>query len=281
MRRLAKLSLTRLVLLVAALGVIAVAAFLGMRSWSSDSLDAATVLARSRDAEAEILAQATEGKVLHYQMKEYLRQGPAAPLVQEMRKDDFYVPESTLTEMWSQVGPSGRIARVYGRMTDEEGRMVQEVTTEGNEVVTRAPASGAEERWPLDWSVEDVAHGIAAEARKLRESIDTDRAKIVGYGNIGGKKTIILELRRWPEPEAEPTDADVHTGGYALPYTLDLASVKRVERTGIDADTFVPCRWWMVAVDSAGQEQILWDVQTVVYEVLDPAAVPAEVFGGR
>jgi hypothetical protein len=52
-------------------------------------------------------------------------------------------------------------------------------------------------------------------------------------------------------------------------------------REEVDAGTFLPYRWWMVAVDAAGQEHLIWDIQTVVYEVLEPAAVPPEVFGGR
>jgi hypothetical protein len=277
MRQLAKLSLTQLTVVLAGLGIIVAAVFLGVRSWPSDTLDAATVLASSRDAQAQILAQATEGTVLHYQTEEYLRQGAAAPLVQVLRKDGFYVPEWIRTEGWSQVGPSGRIARVYGRMTNKDGRLVQEMTTEGNEVVTRAPASGAEERWPLDWSVEEMAANVAAHAWELEDKLGSETAKIVGYDNRDGKKTVILELLREEEPE--PPDADVR--GYALPYTVDLDSVERVIREEVDAETLMPYRWWVVAVDAAGEEHLIWDVQTMVYEVLEPGAVPPEVFGDR
>jgi hypothetical protein len=263
--------------LVAALAIIAGAAFLVVGGWPSDALDAATVLAKSQGADAGILAKATEGTVLHYRTEEYLRQGPAAPLVQELRKNDFYVPESVRTESWSQVGPSGRIARVYGRMTDENGRLVQELTTEGNEVVTRAAASGAEERWPLDWSVEDMTADVAGHARQLEQEMGGDAARIVGYGDRDGNKTVILELNRVEEPD--PPEPGV--SGCTLPYTLDLDSVERVMREEVDAGTFLPYRWWMVAVDAAGQEHLIWDIQTVVYEVLEPGAVPPEVFGGR
>jgi hypothetical protein len=277
MRRLAKPSLTWVTALIVLLGVIGVAVAFAVRDWPSGTLDAATVLAKSQAAEAEILAKATEGTVLHYGTEEYLRQGPAAPLVQELRKNDFYVPESVRTEGWSEVGPSGRIARVYGRMTDENGRLVQEVTTEGNEAVTRAAASGAEERWPLDWSVEDMTADVAGHARQLEQEMGADAVRIVGYGDRDGNKTVILELNRVEEPE--PPEPDVR--GYTLPYTLDLDSVERVMREEVDAGTFFPYRWWMVAVDSAGQEHLVWDIQTVVYEVLEPGAVPPEVFGGR
>jgi hypothetical protein len=277
MRHLAKLGPARLAVVLAALGIIAAAVFLGVHSWPSDPLDAATVLARSDGAEAEILARATEGTVLYCETEEYLRQGPAAPLVQELRKNDFYVPESVRTELWSQVGPSGRIARVYGRMTDENGRLVQELTTEGNEGVTRAAASGAEERWPLDWSVEDMTADVAGHARQLEQEMGADAVRIVGYGDRDGNKTVILELNRVEEPE--PPEPDVR--GYTLPYTLDLDSVERVMREEVDAGTFFPYRWWMVAVDGAGQEHLIWDIRTVVYEVLDPGAVPPELFGGR
>jgi hypothetical protein len=274
---LAKLGPTRLAVVLAGLGIIAAAVFLGLRSWPSDTLDAATVLANSHDAEAEILTKATEGTVLHYETKEYLRQGPAAPLVQELRKNDFYVPEWVRTEGWSQVGSSGRITDVYGRMTDEKGGLVQEMTTEGGDVVTRALASGAEQRWPLDWSVEDVAADVAGHARQLQQETGSDAARIVGYGDRDGKKTVILELHRVEEPD--PPDPDVR--GYTLPYTLDLDSVERVMREEVDAETFLPYRWWMVAVDAAGEEHLIWDIQTVVYEVLEPGAVPAEVFSDR
>ncbi|MGQ9572318.1 MAG: hypothetical protein ACUVV3_03910 [Dehalococcoidia bacterium] len=145
-----------------------------------------------------------------------------------------------------------------------------EVTTEGNEVVTRAPASGAEQRQPMDWSVEDVAGTVGADVRQLEESIGAGAAKVVGYGGSGGKKTIILELLRVEEPE--PPEPDVK--GYTLPYTLDLNSVERVIREEVGAETFMPYRWWMVAVDAGGEEHLIWDVRTLVYEVLEPAAVP-------
>ena len=277
MWQLAKLSPTRLTVVLAGLGIIVAAVFLGVRSWPSDTLDAATVLARSRDAEAEILAQATEGTVLYSEMKEYVRHGPATPLVKELRKDDFYVPEWSRTEGWSLVGRSGRIMRVYSRVTDEDGWLVQETTTEGNEVVTRAPASGAEERWPLDWSVEDIAGAVGRDVRELGGRIGRGTAKIVGYGGSGGKNTVIVELHRFEEPE--PPEPDVE--GYTLPYTLDLGSVERVIREEVDAETFVPYRWWMVAVDSAGEEHLVWDLQMVFYEVVDPATAPAELFGHR
>ena len=277
MWQLAKLSPTRLAVVLAGLGIIAAAVFLGVRSWPSDTLDAATVLARSRDAEAEILAQATEGTVLYSEMKEYVRHGPATPLVKELRKDDFYVPEWSRTEGWSLVGRSGRIMRVYSRVTDQDGRLVQETTTEGNEVVTRAPASGAEERWPLDWSVEDIAGAVGRDVRELGGRIGRGTAKIVGYGGSGGKNTVIVELHRFEEPE--PPEPDVE--GYTLPYTLDLGSVERVIREEVDAETFVPYRWWMVAVDSAGEEHLVWDLQMVFYEVVDPATAPAKLFGHR
>ena len=263
--------------MLAGLGIIDAAVFLGVRSCPSDTLDAATVLARSRDAEAEILAQATEGTVLYSEMKEYVRHGPATPLVKELRKDDFYVPEWSRTEGWSLVGRSGRIMRVYSRVTDEDGWLVQETTTEGNEVVTRAPASGAEERWPLDWSVEDIAGAVGRDVRELGGRIGRGTAKIVGYGGSGGKNTVIVELHRFEEPE--PPEPDVE--GYTLPYTLDLGSVERVIREEVDAETFVPYRWWMVAVDSAGEEHLVWDLQMVFYEVVDPATAPAELFGHR
>jgi len=276
MPQLVKLSPTRLAVVVAGLGIIAAAVFLGLRSWPSDTLDAATVLAKSDEAEAGILTKATKGTVLHYETKEYLRQGPAASLVQELRKNDFYVPESFRTEGWSQVGTAGRIARVYGRMTDGDGRLVQEVTTEGSEIVSRAAVSGAEERSQLDWSVEDVAANVTAHVRELEAEMDSDAASIVGNGDRDGKKTVILELQRVEEPA--PPGPDVK--GYTLPYTLDLDSVERVTREEVDAATFLPYHWWVVAVDSAGEEHLIWDIQTVVYEVLEADAVPPEVFVG-
>lgn len=277
MRQLAKLSLTQLTVVLAGSGIIVAAVFLGVRSWPSDTLNAATVLASSRDAQAEILAQATEGTVLYCEMEEYLRQGPAAPLVEERRKNDFYVPEWSRAEMWSLVGPAGRIVRVYSRVSDAQSRLVQETATEGREVVTRDAASGAEERSPLDWSVKDIAADVGADVRELQEDVATGEARIIGYGGSGGSKTIIVELLRVEEPEAAGPDVT----GYTLPYTVDLEPVERVIRQEVDAETFVPCRWWMVAVDSAGGEHLVWDLHMVYYKVVDPATAPAQLFGGR
>jgi hypothetical protein len=254
-----------------ALGV----ALMALNARPSDTLDASSVLAKSRDGKAQVAAQATEGKVLHYLMKEYLRQGPAAPIVQEMKKDDFYVPESVSTEAWFLVGPSGRIVRMYGRRTDDAGNVVQEVTTEGKEVVSRAPASGAEERTPLpDRSVQDIANDMGAEAQRLEENVAGDAAKVVGYGDVGGKKTIVLEVGRESEPQPEEPVAGATSGGYSLPFTLDLGAVQRIERLEVDAESFLPYRWWMVAVDAAGDEHLISEVVTVAYDVLDAAAAP-------
>ncbi len=277
MRRLAKPSLTQLTVVLAGLGIIAATVLLGVRSWPSDSLDASTALATSRDAEAEILARGTEDAILYSEIREYVRHGPAAPLVRELRKNDFYVPESSRAQMWSLVGPVGRIATVYSRVTDEEGRLVQETMTEGGEVVTRAPASGAEERWPLDWSVADIAADVGADVRELEEDIATGKSKIVGYGDSGGNKTVIVELLRVEEPE--PPEPGVR--GYTLPYTLDLNSVERVSREEVDAETFVPYRWWVVAVDGGGEEHVIHQLYMVYYELVEPATVPAELFGDR
>jgi hypothetical protein len=263
-----------LVVVLVGLGVIAAAVFLGVRSWPSDTLDAATVLARSGDAEANLLARATEGKVLHFAAAYYIRHGPADPLVREM-SGDSYVPESIRTELWSQVGPSGRIATVYSRVTDEDGRLVQEVTTQGNEIVNRTAASGAEERWPLDWSVKDIARRVGAGAREIEEEIGGGTGKIAGYSESGEQKSIIVELRR----EREPPPPEEGVRGYSLPYTLDLASVERVQRIQVDAETFMPFREWWVAVDAAGNEHPIEESVILANEILEPADVPPDVFG--
>jgi len=271
------LTAPRVLLIAVAFLALAGVSLLAVFAWPSETLDASSVLAKSQDAKAQIAAQATEGQVLHYKTKEYLRQGPIASLVQEMRRDDFYVPESVSREMWSLVGPSGKIARMYGRMTDDAGNVVQEVTTEGNEVVSRAPASGAEERSSFpNRSVKDVARDAGAEAQRVEENVASGTAKVVGYGDAGGRKTIVLELGRQPEPQPEEPLPGMTTGGYSLPYTLDLAPVERIERMEVDAESFLPYRWWMVAVDADGDEYLISEVVTVAYDVLDATAVPAE-----
>jgi hypothetical protein len=276
-RVLARRTMLLLALVSLALGI----ALLALNVWPSDTLDASSVLAKSRNAKAEIAAQATEGQVLHYLTKEYLRQGPVAPIVQEMEKGGFYVPESVSTEVWFLVGPSGKIVRMCGRRVDDAGNVVQEVTTEGNDVVARAPASGAEERTPLpDRSAQDIANDMGAEAQRLEKTVASGAAKILGYGSLGGKKTIVLELGREREPQAEKLAAGTTTGGYSLPYTLDLAAVQRVERMEVDAESFLTYRWWMVALDGAGNENLISEVVTAAYDVLDASAAPATLFTG-
>ena len=262
------------VTLLALVGLTLLAVF----AWPSDTLDASSVLAKSQDAKAQIAAQAREGQLLHYKTKEYLRQGPIAPLVQEMQKDDFYTPESASREMWFLVGPSGKIVRMYGLMTDDAGNVVQKVTTEGSEVVSRSLLSDAEEHNALpDRSVQDMARDLGAQAERYEEAASSGAAKVVGHGDVGGKRTTILELDRKPAPKAAEESVAAGTDeSYSLPYIDDLGAVEQIERIEVDAGTFLTYRWWMVAVDAAGEEQLISEVATVAYDVLEASAVPAE-----
>ena len=273
------LILTRPKVLLVALVAVALAAtaVLALRSWPSDTLDAASVLSKSHDAQAKILAEATEGKVFHYAMRGFRRHGPADPLIRKM-SDEWYLPESYHQELWTQVGPAGKITRVHSETADDQGNLLQEAMDEGETVVIRDVASGAEERLPLYATVEGIAGAVGKGVRDLEEKIDSGGAKILHYGSIDGKRTIVLEQRREPEPSVpEPAPGSFSTG-YSLPYTLDLGSVERIERVEIDAETFLPVHSWWVAVDAEGNEYLIEEWVLLANEILDPSAVPAGVF---
>jgi hypothetical protein len=179
MRQLAKLSPTRLAVVLAGLSIIAAAVFLGVHSWPSDTLDAATVLAKSRDAEAKLLAEATEGKAIHLVDMIYRRHGPAAARIRAM-SDEWYLPESYRGEVWVEVGAGGKISKVYGAVTDEGGGTLQEIWTVGDQIVTRDVAGGVERRSPLDLSVKDIADSVELGVRRTEEQIARGAATIVG-----------------------------------------------------------------------------------------------------
>jgi hypothetical protein len=274
--------LTRPKVLLLALAVVAMAAasVLALRSWPSDTLDAASVLSKSREAQQKILDEATDGKVFHFATREFRRHGPGDPLIRRM-SEEWYMPESYDHEFWAQVGPAGAITRWHGVVTDREGNLVQEARDAGDMVVTRDVASGAEERLPLDVTVEDIARNVGGGVRDLEEDMSSGAVTIVGYGNVDDKKTIVLE---WP-PEPEPPEPGPPPGsfgeGYSLPYTADLGSVERVQRLEIDAETFLPLHQWWMAVDADGDEYLIEEWTVVANEILDPAAVPAWVFEER
>ena len=221
------LALTRpkVLLLAPAVVAVAAAAVLALRSWPSDTQDTASVLSKSREAEAKILEEATEGKVFHHATREFRRHGPGDPLIRKM-SDEWYTPESYDHEFWAQVGPAGAITRWHGVLTDGEGNLIQEATEEGDTIVTRDVASGAEERLPLDVTVEDIARNVGEGVGDLEEKMDSGAVKIVGRGNVDGKKTIVVE---WP-PEPEPPVPELLRGATVAatrcptPSTLRLSS---------------------------------------------------------
>ena len=264
-------------LCTAALVAVAAVAVLALRSWPSDTLDAASVLSKSRDAQAKILDEATEGKVFHYATREFRRHGPGDPLIRRM-SEEWYLPESYHHDLWTQVGPEGKIARVHSLVTDDQGNLVQEATEEGETVVIRDIASGAEERLPLSTTVESIARSVGEGVRDLEEKMDSGAVKIVGRGNVDGKKTIVLEWPPEPEPPVPEPPPGSYGSGYSLPYTVDLASIERINRLEIDAETYLPLHSWWVAVDAEGNEHLIEEWVVVANEIIDPAAVPAGVF---
>ena len=282
MRRLAKPSLTWAVVVLLLVGVVGAAAF-AVRSWPTDTLDAATVLARSRDAEAKILAEATEGKAIHLVDTIYRRHGPAAAQIRAMI-DEWYLPESYEGEVWVQIGSGGKISEVYGAVTDEEGTIYQQIRTVGDEVVTQDLAGGVEHRTPLGLSVEDIARSVGMGVRRTEEQIDSGAATIVGQGEITGRETVILEMSRRsevPAPQAE-SGGQGFSFGYSIPYTADLNAVERVKRLEVDRETFFyPSRWSVLVVDAAGREHLVEERTTVTFEILDRTDVPRGVFSDR
>jgi hypothetical protein len=283
MRRLAKPSLTWAVVVLVLVGVIGITVAFAVHSWPSGTLDARTVLAKSRDAEAKLLAEATEGKVFHQVDRVYRRHGPAAAQIRAM-SDEWYLPESYWHELWVEVGGGGKIGRVYGSLRDDQGGILLEIRTVGGEAVTRDVATGAEERWLLELRVEDIADYVGAGVRGIEQQIADGSAIIVGYGDIGGRKTIILEVSRRPEiqvPQAE-SGGQGYSIGYSIPYTVDLNGVERVRRTEVDSETFFsPSRWSVVVIDADGKEHLVEERTTVTFEILDRTDVPRGVFSDR
>lgn len=268
------------VIVLAVLGVAAAVTF-AVRSWPSGTLDAATVLAKSQEAEARILAEATEGKVFHLVDTVYRRHGPAAARIRAM-SEDWYLPESYRQELWVEVGRGGKISRARGFVRDDEGSILQEIRTAGDEVVTRDVATGTEERWPLQLSVEDVAHAAKMSVQTIEEEIASGSANIVSHGSVDGSRTIILEVSRQPEIRAaQPeSEGEGYSIGYSLPYTADLDAVERVKRTEIDSGTFLPFRWSVVVIDAAGNEYLVEEKERVAFEILERAEVSPGVFSG-
>jgi len=272
----------KVLLLLLALGAVALAAaaVLALRSWPSDTQDAASVLSRSREAEQRILDEATEGKVFYYATREFRRHGPGDPLIRKM-SDEWYTPEWSRHDLWTQVGPAGKITRVHSLVTDDQGNLIQEATEEGETVVMRDIASGAEERLPLSTTVESIARNVGEGVRDLEEEMDSGAVTIIGHGNVDGKKTMVLEWPPEPEPPVPGPAPGTFGSGYSLPYTEDLASIQRIRRLEIDAETFLPLHSWSVAVDAEGNEHLIEEWVSVANEILDPAAVPAWVFEER
>lgn len=262
------------VVLLALLGVAAVVV-LALRAWPSDDLTAPEVLARSQAAEEEVLAQLTEGKVLHLRDEVYRRHGPAASLIRAM-SSEWYLPERYVHEFWLEVGPGGKFSHVRGSVRSETGDLLRDITTVGTEVLTRDVASGAEERHgPLRVSVEDIASRMHASIELRREQLESGTAVVTGEGKIDGRPTLIVE-ETMPAPPKMADVADGQAQGYSIiiPYTQDIDAVRWLRRTEVDSESFLALRWSVVVVGSAGREIVLEEKYRAAFTVVDQSAMP-------
>jgi len=262
-----------LLLLTLLLAAAVAAVVLGVRNWPSDGLDAETVLAQAkaeeRAGEEEVLAQLTEGKALHQVHARYDRHGPAAEVIREIATE-WYLPERIVNETWEEVGPGGMLTRVRGWAKDENGVVLQDIYTVGGEVVTKDVASGAEERRPLRWSVEDLKAAIQRDRQFL------DEAMLRGDAVISSRNAEVIvidqELAPLPQPAAY---SDSRGGGYSIPYTHDIQASRWMKRTEVDAKTSRFLRSSTVLVDASGQERVVQEWQPIVFEVVDANQIPA------
>ena len=272
----------RTVVLLALLAAAAVVV-LALRAWPSDDLTAPEVLARSQAAEEEVLAQLTEGKVLHLRDEVYRRHGPAASLIRAM-SSEWYLPERYVHELWLEVGPGGKFSHVRGSVRGETGEVLQDITTVGTEVITRDIASGAEFRTPLQVSIEDIATAMRMSIELRREQLESGTAVVTGEGKIDGRPTLIVE-ETMPAPPKMADVADGQAQGYSIiiPYTQDIDAVRWLRRTEVDSESFLALRWSVVVVGSAGREIVLEEKYRAAFTVVEPSAMPRapKELGGR
>jgi hypothetical protein len=255
-----------LLTLMVAAAVVAVV--LGVRNWSSGGLDAETVLAQAQAQEDGVLVQLTEGKALHQVNVIYRRHGPAAELIRDMATE-WYLPEQVVQEVWFEVGSGGAVTQLRGWIKDENGVLLQDISTVGGEVVTKDEASGAEMRLPLRGSVEEIKANIQ-KGRQLR-----DEAILHGQAVISSQSARSIVIDRELTPEEIPAVASASDSrGYSIPYTQDIQASRWISRTEVDTKTSRSLRWSIVLVDRAGQEWVVEDWQTVL-EVVDAGEVPA------
>jgi hypothetical protein len=258
-----------LLLLTLGLAVIAAAVVLGVRNWPSDGMDAETVLAQAQAQEDGVLAQLTEGKALHQVDARYDRHGPAAEIIKEIATE-WYLPERIVNETWEEIGPGGMITRVRGWAKDESGVVLQDIYTVGAEVVTKDVASGAEERRPLRWSVEDLKAAIQRDRQFL------DEAMLRGDAVISSRNAEVIVIdRELPPLPQPPAYSDSRGHGYSIPVTYDIQASRWISRIEVDAKTSRFLRTSTVLVDASGQETVAQEWQPIVFEVVDAKQIPA------
>ena len=251
---------------VVAAGVAAVV--LGVRNWPSEGLDAETVLAQAQAQEDGVLAQLTEGKALHQVDVVYRRYGPAAGLIREMTTE-WYLPERYAHELWLEIGSAGVVTQARGWVRDEHGVLLQDISTVGAEVVTKDVASGAETRLPLSLSVEDIKANLQGARRSL------DEAVLRGDAAITERSPRLVLEQQLPPPTPAPTAAPGSLSrGYSIPYLEDISTSGWISRTEVDPNTFAVSRSSIVVVDTAGQEHVVEEWQTMVFEIVDGGQVP-------
>ncbi|HET9476117.1 MAG TPA: hypothetical protein VFP63_01375 [Dehalococcoidia bacterium] len=249
---------------------VAIVVSVALQIWPSDGLTTTDALARSQVAEDEVLAQLTEGKVLHQKVLSYTRQGDAAATVRT-RSTEWYLPERYISELWLEAGPNGQIAHVRGQVKGASGEVLQDITTVGAEVVTRDLESGAEARTPLEGLLVAEAVGRAAALKAtMQAEVAAGKAAIASEGLLDGRRTMKIDQQlEVPRP--------IEGEGYALPYVEDIPGIRELRRrTDVDAQTFMPLRWSIIAVDTQDVEYVIEEFHRVAFEVIERSQVPVE-----
>lgn len=148
--------------------------------------------------------------------------------------------------------------------------MLQDIYTVGAEVVTKDVASGAEERRPLRWSVEDLKAAVQ------RDRLFLDEAMLRGDAVISSRNSEVIVIDRELAPLPQPAAySDSRGGGYTIPYTHDIQASRWISRAELDAKTSRFLRASIVLVDASGQQSVVQQWQPIVFEVVDAKQIPA------
>lgn len=195
-----------------------------------------------------------EGKTLYLRTEVYIRYGPKAADVLD-RNGNF--PESTVSELWSQIGPDQTQIRYFGRATDaSSGEVLQETSFEPELAFTKDSRTRAvlSSRVPSGPSKLNAA----AERSVLFRSLLQDGLMTVLAQSAS---QIVFELREDIEPV-------VDSSGYSLPYIVDLNAVERVTTITLASDGVVLESTIHVLTES-GQSVLVSSRRTTVVDVLD------------